>query len=185
MPLIFEHLHTSIRQRPKCFVCMVQICKHSRKEYLDIFLKDRDSKSSNKENSWDFLEMSLQILTLFEINISSVTQISVFIHNNDSTLYRYFTLSSSAVSDWFIGPWRMCGALCCTWDPRPGWTQSAGFMGERETEGDQIRQVNNLPLVLDFTPPACAHQKADSVNTTGAVFMKQWDVSFGCEPHGP
>lgn len=58
-------------------------------------------------------------------------------------------------------------------------------MGMRETEGDQIRQVNNLPLVLDFTPPACAHQKADSVNTTGAVFMKQWEVSFGCEPQGP
>ncbi len=51
-------------------------------------------------------------------------------------------------------------------------------MGERETEGDQIRQVNNLPLVLDFTPPACVHQKADSVNTTGEVFMKQWTPSL-------
>ncbi len=143
-----------------------------------------------KKNSWDFLEISLQILTLFEINICSVTQISVFIHNNDSRLYRYFTLSSSAVSDWFICPWRMCRALCCCLArghvrPRPGWTQSAGFMGERETEGDQIRQVNNLPLVLDFTPPACVHQKADSVNTTGEVFMKQWDAFFRCEPQGP
>lgn len=139
---------------------------------------------------WHSTKQILPVLTFLDINMCSVTQISVLIPDNDTVLEGYFTLNSSAGSDWFIGPWRMCGALCCclpeaTWDLRPGWPQSAGFMGVRETEGDQITQVNNLPLVLDFTPPACAHQKADSVNTTGAVFMEQWEVSFGCEPQGP
>jgi len=57
------------------------------------------------------------------------------------------------------------------------------FYGSCERQkGTRLHRLIICPWSWTLLPPACAHQKADSVNTTGAVFMDQWEVSFGCEP---